>query len=225
MDTQITNSLITGQPKFRLFRKFLSATILLAFISPYSSADVKSLTSTELTQTYIKDSTVIITPKVKKHSESQSTKKDKSLASLTISPGEEPITPAEKQYEFGKINQESHSQIKGAIANADEQNREAAFALNTTAIASAQPSVPSVTFQNARAGGIPGLVIPKGDFNMNFLGSQLGLSRTGDQLKFSFGNIPGIGAIKAPQSINENGIKLQPRQGGGFDLTFTVPKQ
>jgi predicted ester cyclase len=225
MDTQITNSLKSASPKLRLFGKCFSAAVILTVIAPFSSADVKSLTSSELTQTYIKDSTVIITPKVKKKSDQESQTKDQKLTSLTISPGEAPVTPEEKQYEFGKITQDSHNQIKGAIANADEQTREAAFAINKTAIASAQPAVPEVTFQNARVGGVPGLVIPSGDFNMNFLGSELGLSRSGDQLKFSFGNIPGIGAIRAPQSINENGIKLQPRQGGGFDLTFTVPKQ
>jgi len=212
---------MTKEKKPSLPGSLLLGSVMIS-ISLTAMADVKSLTSSELTQTYIKNSTVIITPKVVKKQPEKN--KNRTLTSLTISPGKAAISPSEKQYEFSKTNSADQSQIKSAVANANVQNREAAFSINRTALASVQPAVPAVTFQNARVGGVPGLIIPKGNFKLDFLGNQLGLSRNNDKLTFSIGNVPGISAINMPRPINENGIKLQPRQGGGFDLTFTVPK-
>lgn len=184
------------------------------------TADVKSLTSDELTETYIRDTTIIVTPKSKPEEE----KKKRERVTLTISPGEEAVEEHEEQAEFGRITDATGSSIEGAIANAEDKVRESSLrtqTLQTEALAAQVPNIAFLPNQNFPAG----LQIPEGDFSYNFVGNELGLSRTEDQLTFSIGNLPGINTIKVPYAIDEGGpATLIPRPGGGFDLTIDIPK-
>ncbi|MCP5160407.1 MAG: hypothetical protein H7A00_01890 [Hahellaceae bacterium] len=200
-------------------RTLLFSATTAMLLASVVEADVKSLSSNELTETYIKDSTIIVAPK-KRQQEDQANKK---LATITISPGDAPVSDEEKQYEFEKRTSENASQLDAAIANADEQVREAALSVDQAALGAIQPTIPEIVFANPRP-TLPGVVIPEGDFDMNFVGNDLGLSRAGDQVTFSFGNLPGVDTINVPQSINGEGVQLIPRQGGGFDLIIDVPK-
>ena len=196
----------------------LGVSALTALLSTGVSADVKSLTSSELTETYIKDSTIIVTPKKKK----KETRKKK-LGSITISPAEPEKTEEEELLEFEQAVYESDAQTLGAILNSEEQLRELAFSTTGPEIEALRPKVPDIE--------IPYTQRPDFDFidiNENFtyapIGNDLGISRNEDQLTFSFGNLPGVNTINMPQGINEGPVQLVPRQGGGFDLTIDIPK-
>ena len=69
--------------KFQLPIVVVILTSIGTFHSATALAEVKSLSSSELTDTYIKDSTIIITPKKKKKDTEQ-----KTYSSLTIAPVE-----------------------------------------------------------------------------------------------------------------------------------------
>ncbi len=199
-------------------------TILVSAMSLFGAAaqaDVKSLSSNELTETYIKDSTIIVTPK--KQAAASDEAVNKKLSSITISPGDAPVSDEEKQYEFEKNTLDSSNQLNAAIANAEDRVREAALSVDQAALGTIQPTIPEIVFANPRP-TLPGVVIPEGDFNMSFVGNDLGLSRTGDQVTFSFGNLPGVDTINVPNGINGDSVQLIPRQGGGFDLVIDIPK-
>lgn len=196
----------------------LGASVLAALLSSSVSADVKSLTSSELTETYIKDSTIIVTPKKKKEEVQK-----KKLGSITISPAEPVKTEEEEHLEFAQSVEETDAQTQGAILNVEEQLRDLAFATTGPQIEALRPKVPDVDVPYGTAPEIDFI-----DINNNFVyapvGNDLGLSRTEDQLTFSFGNLPGVNTINMPQGINEGPVLLVPRQGGGFDLTIDIPK-
>ncbi|WP_250658380.1 hypothetical protein [Alkalimarinus coralli] len=217
----IKTSSIATQARPRAFATgsaVLSITALAALLSVNVSADVKSLTSSELTETYIKDSTIIVTPK-KKKKEAQK----KSLGSITISPGEPEKTEEEELLEFEQAVYENDAQTIGAILNTEEQLRELAFSTSGPQIEALRPKVPDIE--------IPYNTPPEFEFidiTQNFtyapVGNDLGLSRNEDQLTFSIGNLPGVNTINIPQGINEGPVLLVPRQGGGFDLTIDIPQ-
>ena len=199
-------------------KTILGFTALTVALSANVSADVKSLTSSELTETYIKDSTIIVTPKKRK---TQS--KKKALGSITISPGEAAVSETEELLEFEAASLAVDLQNEGAIYSAEEQLRELAFTSTAPATEALRLKIPNIEYQVIR----PGTDNPLANldtFNYNPIGNDLGLSRSNDQLTFSFGNLPGVNNIQMPQGISEGPVQLVPRQGGGFDLTIDIPK-
>jgi hypothetical protein len=192
----------------------------LAFTSITVTAGVKSMSSDEMTETFIKDTTIIVTPAQRTDSNN---KREKTLTSLTISPGEAEKSEAEVQTEFEENKDKQDRQLDAAIANYDEQvKREMVL----REINSAQMPPPDVSgiYAERPMPNIPGFAVPEGDFAYNFIGNQLGLSRNENQLTMSFGNLPGIGDINLPRAVNEGPIQLVPRQGGGFDLIIDIPQ-
>jgi hypothetical protein len=192
----------------------------LAFTSITVTAGVKSMSSDEMTETFIKDTTIIVTPAQKSEAES---KRKKELTSLTISPGEAEKSEAEVQAEFEENKDEQDRQLDAAIANYDEQVKREMVLREINSAQLPQPDV-SVIYAERLQPNIPGFVVPEGDFAYNFIGNQLGLSRDNNQLTMSFGNLPGIGDINLPRAVNEGPIQLAPRQGGGFDLIIDIPQ-
>ncbi len=192
-------------------------TALTVALSAPVSADVKSLTSSELTETYIKDSTIIVTPKKRK-----SEAKKKALGSITISPGEASVSETEELLEFESAALEVDLQNEGAIYNAEEQLRELAFTSSGPAAEALRVKIPTIEYLPVTAELPPFAQLDT--FTYNPIGNDLGLSRSNDQLTFSFGNLPGVNNIQMPQGISEGPIQLVPRQGGGFDLTIDIPK-
>ena len=196
----------------------LGVTALTALLSTNVVADVKSLTSSELTETYIKDSTIIVTPKRKKKTTEQ-----KKLGSITISPAEPEKTEEEELLEFEQAVYESDAQTIGAILNTEEQLRQLAFSTTGPQIEALRPKVPNVEIPYNPPAEFDFIDITD-NFTYAPIGSDLGISRNDDQLTFSIGNLPGINTINMPQAINEGPVQLIPRQGGGFDLTIDIPK-
>jgi len=180
-------------------------------------AEVKSLSSSELTETYIQDSTIIITPK-----QAPATTK-REVSSITIAPVES------TEQDFIELeNSQLHQDGTVTSFELDEdtlRNASVETAINPAIIPEvatyqdpdyATPIADILDDERYRA--------PEGDFDYEYIGDDLGLSRVGDKLTFSIGNIPGIDKIELPNAVNEELLQIIPRAGGGFDLTINVPQ-
>lgn len=183
----------------------------------FASAEVKSLSSSELTETYIKDSTVIITPR----QSSQTTQK--SVSSITIAPVEN--TDQDIQ-ELGNAQLHRDGTVTSFELDDDTlRNASVESAINPIAlptIAAYEDPIYSVPiadiFDDERYRA------PVGDFDFDYVGNDLGLSRSNDQITFSIGNLPGIDTINLPYAVDEGPLQITPREGGGFDLTINIPQ-
>jgi len=189
-----------------------------ASLCPLSGyAEVKSLTSSELTDTYIKDSTIIVTPK-----EAPQTQQ-KTYSSLTIAP----VESSDQDIDELKNFQQHLRGTETAVALSDELLRNA----NIESALAPETPVEIASYQEYTEIPVADLLnderyrVPEGDFELSYIGSEdLGISREGQQLTFSIGNIPGIEQINLPQGMDQSPIELIPRDGGGFDLTINIPQ-
>ncbi|ABC29455.1 hypothetical protein HCH_02667 [Hahella chejuensis KCTC 2396] len=186
-------------------------------------AEVKSMTSGELTDTYIKDSTIIVTPTPKKPEK-------KRVVTYTIGPGEPVKTEAEEQSELNTALTVDQQQFEDSSEAAAQVIRELAFIPYT------QPELAALS---ERPLPHPDLVIPDGAFTFQQIlsplnpdmaqlpyGDQLNLQSNGQQLTITIGNnLPGVDNIIIPERIQGGMIDLVPRDSGGFDLTLTMPQQ
>lgn len=198
-------------------------------LSTGTTAEVKSLTSDEMTQTYIKDSTIIVTPG-KRHTATAEERKRK-LATLTISPGEAEKTEAEEQAEFEQINARQADQINSALSSSNvEAEKQSLFRQQQIAVMPA-PDVDLIMPERATP-DIPGFKeflesgVASRDFDYTPLlgGSGVKIERVDNQLIMGFGDLKGVDTIQAPQAINEGPVQLTPRPGGGFDLVIDIPQ-
>lgn len=196
-------------------RSSLIALGICAAVSSHSYADVKSLSSSELTETYIQDSTIIITPK----KAPQTTQK--TVSSLTIAPVENTDQDI-IELENSQLHQEGTS-TSFELNDESLRNASVVSALNPPE----EIFVP--TFEEVNTVPVADILNderyrpPEGDFDIDYDGQDLGLSRLGDKLTFSIGNLPGIDQINLPNGINEGPVEIVPRPGGGFDLTINIP--
>jgi hypothetical protein len=183
-------------------------------LSPLSIADVQSLTSSELTETYIQDSTIIVTPAKREQIDEA-----RRVVTYTIGPAEPTTSAAQQHGEFIQDKEMTRMRNHMAVDNALQASRDANIG------ATAQQPVLAPLFERpTHAANIPGFQIPEGSFDLPVMGDQLGLSSNGQQLTFSIGNVPGADPIQV-QRIQSEMINLMPREGGGFDLTIPIPQQ
>lgn len=186
------------------------------------SGEVKSLSSNELTETYIKDSTIIVTPKNETPVVEQQT-----YSSLTIAPVEN---------NDADLDQLEHAQLhnEGSLTSfeLDEETLRNA-SVNSVFTPTQEVDIPTyeerTTQEVADILGDERYRVPEGDFNYSYIGtegnSDLGLSRTGDKLTFSIGAPAGVpNPIQIPEALQEGPIDIVPREGGGFDLTINIPE-
>ncbi|WP_097461597.1 hypothetical protein [Mangrovitalea sediminis] len=212
----------------------LATAIALTAIPLSADAGVKSLSSDEMVQTYIKDSAIIIVPQTNKSEKEKEAEKKKQLEeeenavirTLTISPGEPVVTDADKQRLLDKQQKASSDQISGAVQTAEEQLVKQTLLTPLDQISKAQPVADfSPTITPVVFGQLNRVTIPDAPFTQSAFGNQLGLSYDGQKVTFSFGNsLPGVSTITMPQAIHQGGIDLTPKPGGGFDLSIAVPK-
>ncbi|WP_156493480.1 MULTISPECIES: hypothetical protein [unclassified Oleiphilus] len=187
-------------------------------ISSSVQAEVKSLTSSELTDTYIEDSTIIITPKKQSNLSQQRT-----ISSVTIAPYEGEDTDSELLIE----QEESQTGLINAVALDEETLRNSS--VDAVFIPEIEVDIP--TYEEINTQPVADILgderyrPPEGDFDFSYIGDDLALSRQGDKLTFSIGNLPGIDQINIPEAVQDGGpVELIPRPGGGFDLTINVPE-
>ncbi len=182
-------------------------------------AEVTSLSSSELTETYIQDSTIIVTPKQQKSNDTRQT----SYSSLTIVPIES------TEQDFAAL-EHSDSHLDGsetAFALSDEL-------LRNTNVQSALSPLEPIEIQSYRDANTQPVADvldderyrpPTGNFDIDYQGKDLGLSRDGQQLTFSIGLPPGVEPVNLPYAIDEGPLQITPRVGGGFDLTINIPQE
>tara|TARA_R110001592_G_scaffold138511_4_gene357635 strand:+ start:17545 stop:18177 length:633 start_codon:yes stop_codon:yes gene_type:complete len=193
-----------------------------AFVLPSTSfAEVSSLSSSELTETYIKDSTIIVTPK------KQSGTQQKTYSSLTIAP----IENSDQDISELQNSQNHLNSTETSVLLNDEILRNA----SVDSVFAPELVVNIPTYQELITPPIaemlddPRYAVPEGDFDYSYIGgvnsNDLGISRQGDQFTFSIGNLPGINDINLPETINEGPLQITPRDGGGFDLTINIPER
>jgi hypothetical protein len=197
---------------------FITTPLLTAALS--AQAEVKSLSSSELTDTYIKDSTIIVTPKKQEIETEQ-----KTYSSLTIAPVEN------VDQDFDKL---AHLQnhVSGTTSSVLlDENMLRNAAIDSIFVPDMGISIPTYQEINTKpmeeVMGDTRYAVPDGDFDYTYVGGEgskdLGLSLQDNQLTFSIGNLPQIDKIEIPHSVNEGPVQITPRVGGGLDLTFTVP--
>jgi len=185
--------------------------------SSMSVAEVKSLSSSELTETYIEDSTIIITPK-----RNNALSSKKTISSVTIAPYEGEDTDSTLIFETQNSQE--------GFTNAQELSDELLRNSNVAQVFEPELEVEIPTYQElitvpvADELGDERYRAPEGDFDFEYIGQDLALSRDGQQLTFSIGNVEGISPIEIPEAVTEGPVQIEPRPGGGFDLTINVPE-
>lgn len=185
-------------------------------------AGVRSMTSDEMVETYVKDSAVIVVPRRQQRPEAD---RRNILRSLTISPGEPVVLESEEEASRSGIQFVETENRYDSLKEAEEEFiRRTLLGPSAAEIAAAQPP-------NYEIANLPPIIygdqveIPDGPFTQSFLNDQLGIGYDGTNLNLSIGNPPGIGQITLPEGIDEGPITLTPRAGGGFDLSIQVPDQ
>ena len=182
-------------------------------------AGVRTLTSDEMLDTYIQDSAIIVVPREQQLSEQE---RERIIGILTISPGDPVTLESDEVAHFDELRRRIEESRSGSLTAAEEEFIRRTLALSSDELARVQPpaqftaTIPPLIF-----GQTP--QIPDEPFTQTFLNDQLGIAFDGQQLTFSIGNPPGINQIQIPNAINEGPINLQPRPGGGFDLSIQVP--
>ncbi len=178
-------------------------------------ADVRSLTSSELTETYIEDSTIIVTPAQKPSQEVP-----RKIVTYTLGPSEPVITEEEAQAALVQERENFRARTDIAEESA-RQVIEGLAAIERQPL----PTLPALTERTINIPNNPGLVIPEGPFNMPLIGENLGLSSDGQRLTLSIGgNLQGVDPIVL-QEIQSQLINLQQRPNGVYDLTIDIPQR
>lgn len=192
----------------------LYLTACIAAVAQPVFADVKSLTSSELTETYIQDSTIIVTP-----AQRPAERRPSQVITYTIAPGEPPKTEAEEQAEQQQQRDIRQSTTDIAVESVRQSLEEFAT------LERHQVAIAPLTERQINVPDLPGFRLPEGPFNEQMIGQkELGLASDGQRLTFSIGNIPGVNPIYVDQ-IRSDLVNLTPRADGGFDLSIQIPKQ
>ena len=213
------NNIFSTPNTSALWSAFILPTTLL--LSTMSFAEVTSLSSSELTETYIKDSTIIVTPK------KQANTQQKTYSSLTIAP----IENSDQDISELQNSQNHISSIQSSVLLNDETLRNASIEsiFNPELIVSIPSYQELITPEIAEILDDPRYSVPEGDFDYTYVGgtnsNNLGIGRSGDQFTFSIGNLPQIDPINLPHAISEGPLEITPRAGGGFDLTINIPER
>ena len=182
-------------------------------------ADIHSLSSDEMVETYVQDSAVIVIPGKRRETIPV---RSGIPGIVTISPGKPVLTEAEEEASRQALQRYVEARQSGALASAEDEFLRRALLLPQEQLASVQPP-------SDLGGDIAPLIygqqiqVPEEPFHQTFLNDQLGIGYDGDNLNFSIGNPPGIDSITLPQTISEGPVRLTPRPGGGFDLSIAVP--
>lgn len=194
--------------------------LLAAGLANGSQAEIQSMSSGEMTDTYVKDSTIVVTP-------AKTAEKPKQVVTYTISPGEPVKSDAELQAEHDQAVRQDKEAIDAANQNAREVEEKYAGL-----------ATPQVEFPPLIPREIPyGIEIPDGAFTLQNLlgqnnpnalpyGDQLNFGTTdGERFVLTIGNIPGYDPVNLDQSYKGQFLELQPRDTGGFDIILTRPPQ
>ncbi|WP_369602300.1 hypothetical protein AAIA72_04870 [Hahella sp. SMD15-11] len=201
-------------------RHVIASSAVLAVASQLGLAEVKSLSGDELTETYVKDSTIIVAP-VKKEPVK------KKVVTLTISPGEPLRTETDDASEVNAWQAAEQAAKAEAELAARQKLDEAAL--------QAVANLPPTKTHTINVAGVPGLTVPEGPFTLDQIlntqpnqlpyGNELNISGDTQQVRITIGNLPGVDPIQFQKGFEGSNIQLEPRAAGGFDLILNVPNQ
>lgn len=193
---------------------------------PFSAlAEVKSLSSSELTETFIKDSTIIVTPKQQKATRQQT------VTSLTISPTD----VSESEIEVIKQAEDHMRNADNSFALSEEDERYYKWKRGTKkGLTQDGQEVDEITIPDydtinpqlpvAEILDDSRFAVPEGDqWARMYAGNQLGVALNGDKFTFSIGNPTGVDPIRIPEAVHNDRVSIVPREGGGLDVTITLP--
>lgn len=196
-------------------RLIMALVAVTASFSTLTQGEIQSLTSGEMTDTYVKDSTIIVTP-------TRQPEKPRQVVTYSISPGEPVKSDAEIQRERDRALEEARNAADAATAAAFEVDDK--FALNP---------VPTVQFPELIPREPPpfGIQVPEGPYQLQDLigvstpdampyGDQLNSSFDGQQYILTIGNIPGYNPVNLDQSYQGQYLELRPLDTGGFQIVI-----
>lgn len=212
----------------RTFKPTVLAIGVMTAVS--AQAGVKSLSSDEMVQTYVKDSAIIVVPKKNAEQKARERKRKQrasggKVENLVISPGKPVVTPSQQQHIQDKAQQSRDAQYSSANSTAQKQALENTIVQPfQSAIQAQQQPQTGQQLPVVALGQTTRVKVPKAPFSQTYFNQQLGLNYDGQKVDFSIGNPPGVGNINIPHGIHSNGINLTPKPGGGFDLSIAVPK-
>ena len=205
--------------------KTILATTTLGFAIPAPSAvaeGVRTLSTDEMVDTFIRDSAIVVSPRG--DSEARSIEESRAMAIRAIvRPGEPIRTETEELQSASAMQRQRLDSLQEAQQVAEEQFIRDSLFLTSDQLASAQPQI-QTSLPTPPLFGVSRPEIPDAPFARNFFNDQLGLAYDGNTVDFTIGNnLPGVDQIDVPHAINEGPVQLQPRAGGGFDLSIAVP--
>lgn len=190
-------------------------------ITAHAQGGVQTLSADELVDTFIQDSAIIVSPRARQQPTLEETRQRAIRA--VVRPGEPIITEAETEAEALQRYSTRLDSLEDAQRFAEEEFIRRALLRPDDQLASAQPRFDQA-LPTPPLFGVSRPEIPEAPFTKNFFNDQLGLAYDGETLDFSIGsNLPGVDQIHVPHAIDEGPVKLQPRPGGGFDLSIAVP--
>ena len=205
--------------------KTILATTTLGLAITASSAvaeGVRTLSTDEMVDTFIRDSAIVVSPRG--DSEARSIEESRAMAIRAIvRPGEPIRTETEELQSASAMQRQRLDSLQEAQQVAEEQFIRDSLFLTSDQLASAQPQL-QTSLPTPPLFGVSRPEIPDAPFARNFFNDQLGLAYDGNTVDFTIGNnLPGVDQIDVPHAINEGPVQLQPRAGGGFDLSIAVP--
>ena len=189
-------------------------------VSAHAGGGVQTLSSDELVDTFIKDSAIVVSPSGERQARTLEESRQRAIRALVM-PGEPIVTEAEEeQMAWEQRNQRLDSLADAQQVARDEFIRRSAVTAGDQ-VAAIQPTIDTrLPLEPIPGYGMP--EIPEAPFT-KMANDQLGIAFDGETLDFTIGNQPGINNIEVPHAIDEGPVQLQPRAGGGFDLSIAVP--
>jgi|AntDeeMinimDraft_4_1070355.scaffolds.fasta_scaffold00088_6 hypothetical protein len=200
-----------------------TTTLSLAIASSSAVAEgVRTLSQDEMVDTFIRDSAIVVSPRGNR--ETRTIEESRAMAIRAIvRPGEPIRTETEELQTASAIQRQRLDSLTEAQQIAEDQFRRDSLFLGSDQIANAQPRI-ETALPTPPLFGVSRPEIPDAPFAKNYFNDQLGLAFDGERVNFTIGNnLPGVDQIDVPEAINEGPVQLQPRAGGGFDLSIAVP--
>lgn len=184
---------------------------------------VRSLSSDEMVDTFIRDSAIVVSPRGDRQARSIEESRARAIRAI-VRPGEPVRTESEELQSATDRQNRTLANLQEAQQVAEEQFiRDSLFAASDR-LAGVQPEL-QTSLPTPPLFGVSRPEIPDAPFARDFFNDQLGLAYDGNTVDFTIGNnLPGVDQIDVPHAINDGPVQLEPRAGGGFDLSIAVPE-
>lgn len=212
----------------------LATGMTLSCLAGLVQGEIRSLSQDEMLETYIQDSAIIVSPSEKKKDVPNVTQEEakesseqgpsrKEVLEALIRPGEALTREADSLAQSQALRSRRFDTLQQARSMAEQelyrlQQRFPEGRLQGEGAMLVSRIPPQPIFDGSS------VAIPETPFNKSLLNDQLELGFDGQTLSFGIGQPAGIRQINLPHGIHEGPVELNPRPGGGFDLSIDVPQ-